>query len=104
MRSLLETLFIARPRFKEFLIGHPLLFLFGASKGDVTLHHYRPLFLLFGLIGQASILNTFAHAHTPFLLSLLRSANGLVLGLVLGIFLCVALRLVMNGWRALRAR
>ena len=104
VRSLLETLFIARPRFKEFLIGHPLLFLFGASKGDITLHHYRPLLLLFGLIGQASILNTFAHAHTPFLLSLLRSANGLVLGLALGMFLYVALRLVMNGWRALRAR
>ena len=104
LRSLLETLFITRPRFKEFLIGHPLLFLFGASKGDIVLHRYRPLLLLFGLIGQTSILNTFAHAHTPFLLSLLRTGNGLVLGLALGMFLYVALHLVMNGWRALRAR
>ncbi|MEA3238417.1 MAG: DUF5693 family protein [Candidatus Bipolaricaulota bacterium] len=104
LRSLLETLFIARPRFKEFLIGHPLLFLFGASKGDITFHHYRPLLLLFGLIGQASILNTFAHAHTPFLLSLLRTGNGLVLGLALGMVLYVALHLVMNGWSTLRAR
>ena len=104
LRSLLETLFITRPRFKEFLIGHPLLFLFGASRGGITFHHYRPLLLLFGLIGQTSILNTFAHAHTPFLLSLLRTGNGLVLGLALGMFLYVALRLVMNGWRVLRAR
>ncbi|MCK5806626.1 MAG: hypothetical protein KAI66_27605, partial [Lentisphaeria bacterium] len=106
LRSLLETLFIARPRFKEFLIGHPLLFLFGASKGDIMLHHYRPLLLLFGLIGQTSILNTFAHAHahTPFLLSLLRTGNGLVLGLAFGTCLYIALRLVMNGWRVLRAR
>lgn len=101
VRSLLETIFIARPRFKEFLIGHPLLFLFGASRGDIALRHYRPFFLLFGLIGQASILNTFAHAHTPFLLSLLRSANGLVLGLVFGICFYIGLRLVLMGWRSL---
>jgi len=104
VRSLLETLLIARPRFKEFLIGHPLLFLFGACSGDLTLLRLRPLFLLFGLIGQMSILNTFAHAHTPFLLSLLRSSNGLVLGLAFGICLYIALRLVLKGWRALRAR
>lgn len=104
VRSLLETLFIARPRFKEFLIGHPLLFLFGASSGDLTLLRLRPLFILFGLIGQMSILNTFAHAHTPFLLSLLRSGNGLVFGLAFGICLYIALRLVLKGWRALRTR
>ena len=104
IRSLLQALFITRPRFKEFLIGHPLLFLFGACNGDPALLRFRPLFLLFGLIGQSSILNTFAHAHTPFLLSLLRTGNGLALGLAVGIFLYVALRLVMNGWRALRTR
>lgn len=104
VRSLLETLFIARPRFKEFVIGHPLLFLFGACRGDIMLHHYRPLLLLFGLIGQASILNTFAHAYTPFLLSLLRTGNGLALGLAFGICLYITLRLVMNGLRALHAR
>ncbi len=83
-RAILETLLIARPRFKEFLLGHPLLFLSGASTGILSLSLFRPFILFFGLVGQTSILNTFAHAHTPFLLSVLRTANGLGLGLVLG--------------------
>jgi len=81
VRGILEKLFIARPRFKEFLIGHPLLILFGA---DGKLNDWRVFPLFVGLIGQASILNTFAHAHTPLLVSLLRVANGLVLGILAG--------------------
>ena len=80
-RGILETLLIARPRFKEFLLGHPLLLAFGAVQGADP---WRGLLLFFGLIGQTSILNTFAHAHTPLVLSLLRTGNGLVLGLALG--------------------
>ncbi len=80
-RGILEALLIARPRFKEFLVGHPLLLAYGAIQGADL---WRGLFLFFGLIGQTSILNTFAHAHTPLVLSLFRTGNGLVLGLILG--------------------
>ncbi|RLE38499.1 hypothetical protein DRJ23_04680 [Candidatus Acetothermia bacterium] len=81
-RGLLEKLLIARPRFKEFLIGHPGLLLFGTKSGSPFL---RTGYLFFGMFGQASIMNSFAHAHTPILLTLLRTGNGLGLGLALGL-------------------
>lgn len=85
VRGLLEDLLLARPRFKEFLLGHPLLFLFGAGVcQSQRSERWRPFLLFFGLIGQVSILNTFAHAHTPLSLSLLRTGNGLLLGFAFG--------------------
>lgn len=95
-RGWLEDLLVARPRFKEFLVGHPSLLLLGAD-GAGSL--WGGLFLFLGLIGQASILNTFAHPHTPLLLSLLRTGNGLLLGLLVGVVLHAFLRL---GRRLLR--
>ena len=104
-RNLLETLFYARPRFKEFLLGHPFLLLFGASGGlGVWALRYRPILLFFGLLGQASILNTFAHAHTPLPFSLLRTANGLFLGLLFGTGLYFVLFLVREGRRWMHRR
>jgi hypothetical protein len=95
-RGWLEDLLVARPRFKEFLVGHPSLLLLGAD-GAGSL--WGGLFLFLGLIGQTSILNTFAHPHTPLLLSLLRTGNGLLLGVLVGIVLHGLLRL---GRRLLR--
>ncbi len=103
-RALLETLFIARPRFKEFLLGHPLLFLSGASTSILSLSLYRPFILFFGLVGQTSILNTFAHAHTPFLLSVSRTANGLGLGLVLGAVAYFVILAIVHAYRWARHR
>jgi len=80
-RGLLERLLFARPRFKEFLIGHPALLMFGTKTGSPFM---RTGYLFFGMFGQASILNSFSHAHTPLLLSLLRTANGLALGVLFG--------------------
>jgi hypothetical protein len=84
VRSLLEQVFIARPRTKEFLIGHPL-FLFSlvaAARGNRGL---AALLLVGAAIGQVDVLNTFCHAHTPVLLSLLRVINGLWLGIAVGV-------------------
>jgi hypothetical protein len=104
-RALLETIFYARPRFKEFLLGHPFLLLFGASGGlGAWALRYRPALLFFGLIGQVSVLNTFAHAHTPLLFSLLRTANGLFLGLLFGTGLYLVLLLVKKGRRRMHQR
>jgi len=96
VRGILEKLLIARPRFKEFLIGHPFLILFGA---DGKLNDWRIFPLFVGLIGQASILNTFAHAHTPLLVSLLRVANGLVLGVLAGGALLAVISLGRLLWQ-----
>lgn len=82
-RALLDDLLMVRPRTKEFLIGHPfmlLLFYLGYS------HRYMPLLLL-GAIGQVSMVNTFAHVHTPVIVSFIRTVNGLWLGIVFGLAL-----------------
>ncbi len=95
IRERLENLFIARPRFKEFLIGHPALLLYGRSSRLVNLS-----LLALGALGQASIINTFAHLHTPLWLSLWRTLNGLILGLLLGF----SLQIVLWMWRQWRRR
>ncbi|MCI2429973.1 DUF5693 family protein [Candidatus Acetothermia bacterium] len=98
LRERLENLFIARPRFKEFLIGHPALVLWD-SKNPSRL--VALALLAFGALGQASIINTFAHLHTPLWLSLWRTLNGLILGLLVGLAVSVILRILRIGqqWR-----
>ncbi len=92
-RDLLESLFYARPRFKEFLIGYPsmALFIYLSLKG--LLLRYRPLVFMIGAMAPVSVVNTFCHIHTPFLFSLLRSFNGFVLGWLVGSLLLVLLYL-----------
>lgn len=95
LRERLENLFVARPRFKEFLIGHPALLLHGRSSRLVNLS-----LLALGALGQASIINTFAHLHTPLWLSLWRTLNGLILGLLMGF----SLQIILWMWRQWRRR
>lgn len=84
MRNILDTIFLARPRFKEFLVGHPSLFLAAASLRQGFTSATWLLVLLLG-IGQANIVDTFAHVHTPLAVSLLRTVNGILLGWILGL-------------------
>jgi hypothetical protein len=96
LRDALETFFTARPRFKEFLFGHPL-FLMGLWLAR------RPLpgrwwgdgrvFVWLGLVGQISILNTFTHFQTPFSTCVVRTFHGIWLGLALAILSRRVLRL-----------
>jgi hypothetical protein len=80
LRERLEDWLTARPRFKEFLIGHPALVLWVREPSLVHLG-----LLALGALGQASIINTFVHLHTPLVLSLWRTVNGLALGLLIGL-------------------
>jgi hypothetical protein len=83
LRGKLENLLSVRPRTKEFLIGHPLMLLMlYLGYRD----RYLPILLL-GTIGQVSIVNTFAHIHTPLVISLMRTLNGVWLGLIIGMVL-----------------
>lgn len=95
-RHLLEEVLIARPRTKEFLLGHPALilgtFLAGRQKGG-----YLFLFIVLAAIGQISIVSTFTHIHTPLSLSLLRIFNGLVLGSLIGSILVAVLKYIQRG-------
>ncbi len=92
-RNFLERAFYARPRTKEFLIAFPALIMgvtFATSK-------FRPgIFLsgLAGVIGVTSIVNTFSHFKTPFLISLSRLGSSIVLGIVVGAVYLLILYLI----------
>lgn len=79
-RHHLEQWMIARPRFKEFAIGYPLLIL-GLHEGRGRLGR---VLVGLGMIGPVSVVNTFCHLHSPLILAYWRTANGVVLGLFLG--------------------
>lgn len=51
------------------------------------------------VIGQVSLVNTYAHIHTPLLIALQRSLNGLILGIVVAV---IAVLLVKLGIRIFR--
>ncbi len=83
LREELERILYVRPRLKEFLFGHPVLFLTLRTKRK------HPLLFAAAVVGQLSLVNTFTHIHTPIILSLLRSFYGLVLGCLIGYILWV---------------
>jgi len=89
LRRYLEALLVARPRFKEFLIGHPGFFL-AAALLQRRIKGAKTLALLFALLGQISIFNTFMHLHRPVILSLLGTAYGAGLGLLFGVLFYLA--------------
>jgi len=83
LRTLLEDLLIARPRTKEYLIGHPALVLAAAAAAAGWRAWVLPLAAV-GAVGQAGIVNSFSHIHTPVLHAVLRTVNALWLGALLG--------------------
>jgi len=91
LRSGLTSVLGVRPRFKEFLVGFPLMMLLPA----LTLQHRRAIGWLCALgiaIGTSDIIDTFSHLHTPLLISLLRLLNGMVAGAAIGALLVLAYR------------
>ena len=94
LRARLDDLLAVRPRTKEFLIGHPLmlLLLFLGYRDK-----YLPI-LAIGIIGQVSLVNTFAHIHTPLVISLVRTFNGLWLGIILGLLLIGLVKIGKRVW------
>lgn len=98
MRDYVEKLMITRPRTKEFLAGHPALL---AAAALWRFGHEKQLFLaaLAATIGQISLVNSFEHLRTPVLISLLRTGNGLVLGLLAGALAVALLWAVDLAWR-----
>lgn len=74
-----ETLY-SRPRFKEVLLGYPALVLaLGLRTG------WRWVFAVLAAVGTAGSVDTFAHFHTPLLVSLLRTGYAVGIGLLLGL-------------------
>ncbi|MFW6022267.1 MAG: DUF5693 family protein [Halanaerobiaceae bacterium] len=97
-RNLLERILYIRPRFKEFLIGHPFFIIsLGLRKRINSPLIFYPLVII-ASIGQINILNTFSHIHTPFFISLLRTFHGLWIGILIGILLLVIIRSIILVW------
>ncbi|MDA3792138.1 MAG: DUF5693 family protein, partial [Elusimicrobia bacterium] len=67
--------------FKEFLIGHPALItgIYFLKKTEVK-KVYSKLFILAGVLGQASVINSFMHIHTPIGGTVIRTFWGYIIG------------------------
>jgi len=83
LRNWLEVILFIRPRTKEFLVGYPALYLAAVYylKGKTQ---WLWLLAAIGAIAPVSVFNTFSHIHTPLIVSLTRTFNGLILGLIGG--------------------
>lgn len=86
-RDLLDQVLFVRPRTKEFMIGHPALWVGFALWRHTSSTQWRAVagsLMVLGVVGQTSIVNTFCHLHTPILLSVSRVLLGLAIGCILG--------------------
>ncbi len=87
LREFLERVLVIRPRFKEFMWGHPFLlagiYLFRLKKWPWI----ASFSILLGCMGLITIINSFTHFHTPLWVSLWRSVLGMILGGTLGLIL-----------------
>ncbi|MCR8842160.1 DUF5693 family protein [Paenibacillus sp. SC116] len=95
-RALLEQTLGVRPRLKEFLFAYPLFFL-GAY---LALSRVKAGIIIFAIsiIGQISLVNTFAHLHTPLIISFIRVGLGMALGIMMGLLAIAAWHIVCLIW------
>ncbi|MCQ4088136.1 DUF5693 family protein [Saccharibacillus sp. JS10] len=95
-RNLLETTVGVRPRTKEFLMGHPL-FIVGVF---VALKYRHAIYvLIIASIGQLSMVDTFAHIHTPIWISLLRDLIGIGFGIIVGLVFVLIWQIIERCWK-----
>lgn len=84
LRRIFEHLLVVRPRFKEFLLGYPAIFI-GAYFLRRGYKQIVPFAAFFATIGLSGCIDTFAHLHTPLWVSLLRTFHALWIGIIIGL-------------------
>ncbi len=89
-RAFLEHRIVARPRFKEFLIGYPSLFVLMLVT-FLKRKKWIIVFSILGIMGSISVTDTFSHVRDTFLMSLYRSLWGILFGIVVGITVIIIL-------------
>lgn len=96
IRLLLEQIIYARPREKEFMIGHPAFFMaaFAAYRGAPRLWQF--ILSCGAIIGQGALVETFCHMRTPVIMSLIRALDGYVGGVILGIIAVIIFASAVN--------
>lgn len=95
MRAMLEQLMYARPRTKEFMIGHPAFFVAAYAAYYKAPRLWQMILVAGAVIGQGSLVQTFAHMRTPVIMSYVRALDGYWLGALIGIAAVVVLNLLM---------
>lgn len=93
LRAFLQEVMV-RPRFKE-IFAHALAPIALLLPWPAWL---KNVLLVLVAVGMGSILNTFAHYHTPLSISFLRVLNGIIIGLVLGVVGVWAIRRLREWW------
>jgi hypothetical protein len=94
-RALLEDTLGVRPRTKE-ILAH-IVFIIGAY---AALKYKQVLYvMIFAVIGQLSIVDTFAHIHTPILISAIRVLYGAIFGAIIGLMLIAVWEIALRSWK-----
>jgi hypothetical protein len=83
---------IIRPRTKELALHAPAML----ALVKILPPWMNNLLLMGSTIGQGSIIDSFAHYHTPLLISLQRTVNGIFFGGLIGIVVIIGARLVQR--------
>lgn len=89
-RQFLDNVLGVRPRTKEFLICYPILM-------ALLYYGYKEKYIvavILAVIGPVSLVNTYGHIHTPIVISLIRSAYGIVFGIIIGLVLIGCINLL----------
>lgn len=84
LRVVLDQVLGVRPRFKEFLLAHPAMLCTPLVAWKIG---FLPslLMVVVAAIGQAGIVDTFAHVHTPLMVTLIRVVLGVGFGALFGL-------------------
>ena len=102
LRRFLESTLAVRPRSKEFLIGHPAFLLVPLALAKRWPQWLHFLLVIAAGIGQASIVETFAHMRSPLWMSTLRGVNGILIGILVGVIVILGTYVLsaLNGYRS----
>ena len=98
LREVLETIFMARPRFKEILIGYPALM---ALVYLYRRYPFKELVLILGLgvmMGSISVVNSFSHVFTAITISASRTLAGLLVGVAIGLAVLLGIWILEKIW------
>lgn len=104
LRRFLEDQLYARPREKEFLFGHPAVFASLAAlyyRWPQVLHYFL---IMAVTVGQGSMVETFAHVRSPFILSFIRGLDGLAAGSLAGILAVIGVVILLRITKFFGAR
>ena len=104
MRAFLEQVMYARPREKEFMIGHPAFFLTVLAVYKCAPRWWQFVLVCGAVIGQGSLVQTFCHMRTPVVMSFVRALDGYAVGIIFGIISILGVSVLLYLGKKLQRR